>query len=94
MVAFVLLWDETGLISYNLIFTSYYIYHNFLPLACRGHFSLQSYCLDELSSTAMLTDRRLNDNFPQIIDLGISLTLPSVSLTLSPLLRSPVSHEK
>lgn len=51
---------------------------------CRCHFSLQSYCLGEWSSTAMLTGRGLNDSFPQIRDLGISLTPPSVWLCLRP----------
>ena len=36
------------------------------------------------SSTAMLTGRGLNDSFPQIKDLGISLTPPSVFLPYRP----------
>ncbi|MCA4487314.1 hypothetical protein LDZ44_03820 [Bacteroides xylanisolvens] len=53
------------------------------PLA-DAHFSLQSYCPGEWSSTAMLTGRGLNDSFPQIKDLGISLTPLSVSLPYRP----------
>jgi hypothetical protein len=53
------------------------------PLA-DAHFSLQSYCPGEWSSTAMLTGRGLNDSFPQIKDLGISLTPPSVFLPYRP----------
>ncbi len=49
-----------------------------------AHFSLQSYCPGEWSSTAMLTGRGLNDSFPQIKDLGISLTPPSVFLPYRP----------
>ena len=54
-----------------------------IPLA-DAHFSLQSYCPGEWSSTAMLTGRGLNDSFPQIKDLGISLTPPSVFLPYRP----------
>lgn len=50
----------------------------------RCPFSLQSYCPGEWSSTAMLTGRGLNDSFPQIKDLGISLTPLSVSLPYRP----------
>lgn len=51
---------------------------------CRCPFFFAKLLPGRIVESAMLTGRGLNDSFPQIKDLGISLTPPSVFLPYRP----------